>query len=123
MQCSDPDCAAIPTTPSGAWRPVSDRRWWCPDHKHRAQPGDDLPPEPTYFLSPTGGLRLNPNSEEGKRVRREDERRREEERQRREADEREGAALEAVRDKYEEEATISILGHRVHPGDIRVGGK
>jgi hypothetical protein len=74
-------------------------------------------------LSSTGGLRLNPESAEGKQVKAEDERRREEQRQRREAEEREAETLAEIRQDYEREQTVSIDGHRVHPADVRVNGR
>jgi HK97 family phage prohead protease len=121
--CAAEDCNAIPTKPSGAWRPVHDRTWWCPQHKHLAGPEDHLPEPATYTLNANFGLRLNPESATAKELRRKGEERREEERERREADEGESKALDLVRKQYEREATIPIAGVRVHPGDIRVNGK
>jgi uncharacterized protein len=121
--CAEPSCKSMATNPNGSLRLVPDRRWWCDAHRDQAGEHDHLPPEPTYILAPGGfGLRLNPRSEKGKRVRREDEERRKEARQRREAEERERLALSKVRRKFEEETTISIAGARVHPANITMNG-
>ncbi|MGH2966319.1 MAG: hypothetical protein ACRDMH_13215 [Solirubrobacterales bacterium] len=43
QQCPAEGCENVSTTPQGALRPVPDRRWFCPSHKHLAAPGDDEP--------------------------------------------------------------------------------
>jgi hypothetical protein len=53
--CHADGCAAIPTTESGAWRHVNVRRWWCPEHVDRAQPGD-MDPQPPFRYSPSGAI-------------------------------------------------------------------
>jgi uncharacterized protein len=117
--CAEPSCKSMATNSNGSLRLVVDRKWWCDTHLYLGGEHDHLPEPPTYVLSSAGGLRLNPESELGKRTRAEDESRREEERQRREADKREAEALRKVRERYDREATISINGHRVHPANVR----
>jgi hypothetical protein len=118
--CSAPNCNRMPTHPSGsgALRPVADRRWWCDDHKHLAGPDDHLPPEPTYILGPGFRFRLNPRSEEAKRVRAEEEERRAEFEAKQRAREAEGERLAKLRQRYEEQTTISVAGIRLRNGTI-----
>ncbi len=117
--CAAPGCHALATNADGSLRMVPDRRWFCDRHRHLAGPEDHLPEPRTYILSSAGGLRLNPESAEGKRVRAEFERQQEEKRKREEHEQREAEALRKVREKYAREATVVINGRRVHPANVR----
>lgn len=118
--CSAPGCAGFPTNEIGAWRPVHDRKWWCPKHEHLAGPEDHLAEVPTFIAGENpGSSRLNPESEEGKRVQVEVEREQRERHEREEAEKREAEALAKLRADYEENAEISVCGVRVKPKNVR----
>lgn len=56
MACAAADCHVVPTTASGALRPVDCRRWWCDAHRHLAAEGD-LDPRPSpWRLSASGAI-------------------------------------------------------------------
>lgn len=114
-----PECGCYPTKDGGAWREVDCSQWWC--EEHRTGHEDDMKPyEPPYRVSGTG--RLIPSERERKRIEAwHRERQEEEERERgarEEHERREYEAIAKVRDQYERTATISVLGHRVHPRDV-----
>lgn len=52
--CHHEGCPAVPTTPTGSWRAVNVRRWFCPDHEHLAKPGDMIDLGSGIKLSPSG---------------------------------------------------------------------
>ena len=118
--CAAEGCRTYPVTEVGSWRPVHDRRWWCPTHSDQAGPEDHLPEEPTYVRVGLGGVALNPASEEGKRVAAEAERQREEEREHEEQERREAEALREVRERYEQEAMVSVCGIEVPVSNVRI---
>jgi hypothetical protein len=115
--CAEPSCNAFPTKASGSWAFTIDRLWWCPEHRHLAGPEDHLPPVPTWIPRPgsVGGLMLNPESAEGRRVRAEAERQRQERQEGEEREREEAEALERVRENYRRTAVISVAGRPVHP--------
>jgi hypothetical protein len=112
-----PECGRYPTENGGAWRPVSVERWWCEEHKHLAEEGDLEEHVAPYFLGVNG--RLIPSEREAARIakwHREREESEERERELREQHlEAEAQALDAVRQRHEETAVVSVAGYRVHP--------
>ena len=51
--CAAEGCRALPSDPAtGLPVPVADRRWWCPEHRHLAEPEDHLPPEDVTTIGP-----------------------------------------------------------------------
>ena len=117
--CHAPGCGAWPTGPAGNVIEVEVERWFCP--RHRAGHEADMQPhEPAYVLNANAAL--VPSAKEAARLAKwHEERQAEEEGERlarEEHESREAAALAAVRQKYEREATISVAGVRVHPGGL-----
>jgi hypothetical protein len=101
---------------------VEYERWFCPRHRHLAQPGDLEEHQPPYVgLSATG--KPIPSAKERARIEAWNrERMEEEERVRRGREERarrEGEAIEEAKQRFADEGEISVLGIRTRP-DLRV---
>jgi hypothetical protein len=54
QSCHGPDGSAVPTTPTGSWRAVNVRRWYCDEHRHLAAPNDMADLGSGIRLSPSG---------------------------------------------------------------------
>ena len=112
-----PQCGTYPTKDGGAWTEVSVEKWWCPEHRDLAQPGDMEPHQPAYYIGVNG--RPIPSEREKARIaaeiRKRDEPLERERQQREEHARREAEALEEVERNYQETATINILGVQCHP--------
>ncbi len=101
--------------------PTDRERWHCPDHRHLAQPGDLLKHEEPYVGLSTTGAPIKSTREKARLEAWHREHREEEERERRLREEharRQGEALDAVRQRYGEEAEIRVAGVVVHPKDV-----
>lgn len=121
---SCPYCMAFPIDEHGRWIATDLERWHCPEHRDKAGPDDLQKHEPAYTGLFTRGGRPIPTDKEKARIKawneecrqaEEDERRRREEHDRRQAE-----ALTEVRERFDREAEVSVLGIRVHPGNVKV---
>ena len=121
--CHAPGCSAWPTGPSGNVVEVSVERWFCPQHQDQARPGD-LQEHEFPYIGYTSGGRPIPSATEKARIaaeiRKRDEPRERERQQREEQRAREYEATEAARRRWEEEGEVSVLGHKVRPGSLRI---
>jgi hypothetical protein len=121
QSCHAPGCDAYPMKGTGAIKPVSIEKWWCPEHVHMAAEGDMSEHQPAYIGVNRNG-RLIPSPKEKARIAAEVEKRDEPKRRERERREehrrREGEAIEAAKQRFADEGEISVMGVRVRP-DLR----
>ena len=116
--CPAQGCRARPTNPSGALRPVSVNRWWCPRHEHLAGPSDLEEYEPPVVGFGLNGRPIYSEKEKARLKAWHEEREAEEARERELREEharRKAEALADVSERYEREATINVLGVQCHP--------
>jgi hypothetical protein len=68
-ECADPECNAVPMRLGIFYNPGV-RRWWCPNHADRAEPGDLEPRGSGLRLSPSGvPIEFNPAADSADRER------------------------------------------------------
>jgi hypothetical protein len=95
-------CGAIPMhATTGLPIVVADRKYWCPEHKHLAEPDDHLPPDDVAAVGPH--FEWIPAPSVQRRLQAEDDRRREENERRRRDREAEAEAIRAARRRFEEQ--------------------
>ena len=94
-------CQALPMDAAGLPMSVPDRRWWCPEHRHLAEPGDDEPPVDVVAIDANFGLVEAPSVVAAMQA--QDDRRREEDEQRRRERAAEVEAIRKAEERYYEE--------------------
>jgi hypothetical protein len=114
--CAAEGCKALPIDQNGHVVLAACRRWWCPEHGHLAEPGDELPDEDGVAVL-DANFRLLPSPREQRRMR-ETEAHERAERERQAAEKRaETEALRKIKERWGETADpIDIAGYRVRPG-------
>ena len=118
-----PACGAIPADESGALIESDLEQFWCDEHKDQAAPGD-LEKHVPAIIGLDGNLAPVYSERERARIaawyaQREEEEENER-RERQEDDEAKAEALAKVRERFDREGTVSVMGIEVHPGDVHV---
>ncbi len=98
--CHAENCNNFPTGELGEPISVSDRRWWCDQHRDQATAEDHLPPEPEYVLD-MQTMSLKAVGAEQERLLEEDRKLQEKARERTERQRAEGERLAKLEDEYQ----------------------
>jgi hypothetical protein len=113
--CAASGCERFSSGSLGEPQRINVRRWWCSEHRHLAQPGDDEPVKDTIRIGRGGGLRMTAEAQEHyaseyERVRRAGRKRTEE----RSAA---AAAIEKIEERYRREAKLPPVAGVPQGGD------
>jgi hypothetical protein len=63
LECAAEDCSEVARDPSGFPTLSNATRFWCPKHRHLAEPGDDEPFRDWVRLDAAGRPRMRPEAE------------------------------------------------------------
>jgi hypothetical protein len=115
--CHAAGCNAWPQDEQGLPVAVADRVWWCARHKDQAGPDDHLPPDDLHPRLDLATMTLRPSRAEEERLIEEDRKREQKVRERQERQRQEAEAIEAVRERWEEQARpVYVAGMWIKPG-------
>jgi hypothetical protein len=118
--CHADGCMNYPLDAGGGWAPAAAKKWFCPEHEHLAEPGDLDPPED---LEPDFDWRTmspRPRREVRERMEQEEREREEKQRERERQAEAEYEAIEAAKERYDEQVVEDVFGLRLHPYSWRI---